>query len=211
MVTRLALFGLILFASQTLIAQTSTITGGNWNNTATWVGGVIPVANATVVIDGPVTLDVNSPTLTSLTINSGKTFTTSAANTLTVTNGAGTVIVNGTFQRNSTGAMSFTAMIVNSGGTYVHNVNNITLPTATWNDGSICNVSGVTGNDLAGENLQSFHHFTWSSANTVAVNITPTAIAGDLNVTPGAPGRGLTVIVVASVSVIPLASVTVTI
>ena len=74
----------ILFSISTQGATiTSTTSGGNWNATATWVGGVVPIStddvvmgtNATVIVTadatcGTLTFTASTQT-TTLTINSG--------------------------------------------------------------------------------------------------------------------------------------------
>lgn len=49
----------------------STTTGGNWNETSTWEGGVVPTANDDVSIEGIVTIDASSE-CKSLTIKNEK-------------------------------------------------------------------------------------------------------------------------------------------
>ena len=68
-------FAVFLFLSfQNTNAQViSTTAGGNWNAGATWIGGIVPAVGQDVVIDGPVSLNVNTPSIASLTINSGDT------------------------------------------------------------------------------------------------------------------------------------------
>ncbi len=104
----------LLFLALGLDAQTITskTTGGNWNNTGTWVGGVIPTSTNSVVIDGAVTVNT-SVTIVNLTINSGKTLTMNGANTLSST---GNLQVTGTLSVGAaTGAISISGSTAVSG------------------------------------------------------------------------------------------------
>ena len=92
----------ILFSISTQGATiTSTTSGGNWNATATWVGGVVPIStddvvmgtNATVIVTadatcGTLTFTASTQT-TTLTINSGITLTVTGAVTINRSNGSG--------------------------------------------------------------------------------------------------------------------------
>jgi len=87
---------------------TSTSTGGNWNSTSSWVGGVVPSATDDVVI-------ASGATITSTgTIN---------AKTLTID---GTFIVSGTVTLNS-----ITQLTINGLLTFADNNSNIHLPSGT--------------------------------------------------------------------------------
>ncbi len=110
----------------------------------------IAIASATVA--DQVTIDVGG----TLTINSSQTFT--------IPNGTGTdLTVEGTL--NNQGTISNTGTIeFNSGGVYNHNQNGGTIPTATWNTGSLCQVTGVNNTVPAGIN-QSFYNFEWNCAS----------------------------------------------
>ena len=73
----LGLFFLLLTTSiATAATRTSTATGGAWSATATWVGGIVPLAGDDVVIattvGNSVTLGANT-TITNVTINAGAT------------------------------------------------------------------------------------------------------------------------------------------
>ncbi len=160
------LFAVLLFICfQNAYGQvTSTTGGGNWNTGGTWIGGIVPGVGQAVVIDGPVTLDINTPNIASLTINAAKTFTTTAARTVTVT---GAITVNGTYSNGSTGAIAAGSIAVNGGATYVHAIDGGTIPTATWAASSNCNITGITATAPVGFG-QNFGNFTWNSTGQTA-------------------------------------------
>ncbi|MEJ0105655.1 MAG: T9SS type A sorting domain-containing protein [Bacteroidota bacterium] len=83
---------------------------------------------------------------TTLTIESGGVF-----------NWAGT---NG--NNYTTNAATNNSVTVKSGGTYVHAINNGTIPTATWQDGSLCKITGYINNALPTGLGQNFYNFTWN-------------------------------------------------
>ena len=88
---------------------------GNWNVSTTWrrCAGGIPLANDTVTVIGPhnVTLNVNTPSLASLTIESGAILTNTASSTITV---AGDLSNAGTYTGGA-GAVSITGNFTNTG------------------------------------------------------------------------------------------------
>ncbi|MCE1188712.1 MAG: hypothetical protein LWX56_06170 [Ignavibacteria bacterium] len=75
----------------------TTIAAGNWSSPSIWNGNAVPNTGADVIINHNVTLDMNA-SVTTLTVNSGKTFTASDATPRTLTIAAGGSLLNsGTF------------------------------------------------------------------------------------------------------------------
>ena len=108
---------------------------GNFNNTATWAGGVIPSSSDTVVIGAGHTITLNAnATIDGLFINKGGTFTINAANTLTIGPSAG-----GSRQVNVDGSLTMSNGALNIAGNL------------KFTAGSTFNMSGgsitVDGND----------------------------------------------------------------
>jgi hypothetical protein len=118
------------------------------------------------------------------TIQSGHTMTTTAVWTVSGT-GSGVVIESG-----GTLVASYTVSLgtfnVNSGGTYQHNYNSTTIPTATWGATSTCYITGITTS--VPTLSQAFGNFTWNSANTQDITLTSKAIAGNLTILNAANG-----------------------
>jgi hypothetical protein len=180
----LSLLGLVLFLLLSEGAWAATRTSaasGNWSVGATWVGGVVPALGDDVIIAAghTVTLDVTTPNpLLSLTINAGGTLLTTVAFQMRAT----TITVNGTYNNGSTGAITTTTVNVNAGATYIHTINGATIPTATWNSTSNCNITGMLGTTPAGLG-QAFGNVLWDNAGQTAnANFTPTNITGNLEV-----------------------------
>lgn len=107
--------------SYTVASSWLTALDGNWSATGTWQGGVVPISGFPVTIANNVTLDQNA-TISSLTINSDKTFTASDATprTLTISTG-GTLSNSGTFTR-GTGTVTFPGTGTVSGTVGFNNV-----------------------------------------------------------------------------------------
>lgn len=61
---------ILFFIPAVIFSQTinSTTTGGHWNSSSTWVGGIVPNENSDVIINGPVV--TGNVTCNNLTINS---------------------------------------------------------------------------------------------------------------------------------------------
>ncbi|HAQ21539.1 MAG TPA: hypothetical protein DCR40_20260, partial [Prolixibacteraceae bacterium] len=127
---------------------TSTATGGNWNNTATWVGGVVPAAGDDVVIaDGAtVTIDVDPPALASLTIGQLAAgtlqFEAGFARTLTV-NGIVRIKPGSTFKSAPTGSTSTITTHSLVVGESLINDGTIDFSAAAGAGGTTANASGA--------------------------------------------------------------------
>jgi autotransporter-associated beta strand protein len=173
--------------------------GANWNA----AGATPTAANANVITIQATHIVTNSSSLTADQIVIAAGGTLAASSTLTVANGDGVDLdVAGTLLALGGGSVitlqAGTELNVRSGGVFAHNgtsstcVNNggatvtfetggrfllqrsgATIPVATWNAGSTCEVNYVTastsrpGNNSHG---QAFHHFHWNNTNQTAGN-----------------------------------------
>ena len=74
-----------------------------------------------------------------------------------------------------------------STGTYIHNQNGGTIPTATWNAASNCRLTGITNAYPSGAG-QTFGHFTFNSPLVTDVEMSSNlTTAGNLNISGQAP------------------------
>lgn len=123
---------------------------GNWNSAGSWTLISGTDANGIPDSDDDVTiLDGHN-----ITVN-----VASAANAITINGGT----PGGTITASSTLTVT-TSMSVD--GNYIHNVNGGTIPTATWNTGSTCSITGMTNSTSAPTGLSpagGFYHFTWNN------------------------------------------------
>lgn len=159
---------LVINASRYLYEANGTGTDLTVNGTLTVNGSGYLTENASssIVVNGTVTL------------SSGAVDQIAAGATFTINSG-GIVINNGGTLPTSAGLW-----IVNSGGTFRHNANGGTLPLATWNTGSICEITGVT-TTAPGNLNQSFYNFNWNTiSQTAAINLNASlqTITGDLTI-----------------------------
>ena len=142
---------------------------GDWNDFNTWsvdrgdgnlvnaASGEVPsIGNGTnVVIAGPYTVTVA---------------TTASGSNVTV-NATGILVANATL------TLVGTTIIT---GTYKHNIDGGTIPSATWAAGSTCEINGVV-NTLPTSLAQTFGNITWNcTGQSIAVTLSPTAIVGNL-------------------------------
>ena len=178
-------------------------------------------ANAGVItiLNGHTVTTSSSVTADQIVVAAGGTL--AASSTLTVANGAGVDLdVSGTLLASGGSSaitlQAGTELTVRSGGLFVHNgsssacVNNsggtitvenggkfllqrsgATIPTATWNAGSTCEVNygtASTSRPNAGSHGQAFSHFYWNNTNQnggVDMNNTLTNVAGNLIIDSG--------------------------
>lgn len=150
---------------------------GNWATAATWersadnvnwvTASTAPTATTanTITIRNPHTVTVAaSVTADQVTIEAGGTLDVNGGQTFTVANGSGTDLdVFGTVDNQ--GTITPTGSIVfNAASNYIHNQNGGTIPAATWNLTSNCNITGVTTTMPAGIG-QNFGNLTWDCPN----------------------------------------------
>ncbi|HAO47532.1 MAG TPA: T9SS type A sorting domain-containing protein [Ferruginibacter sp.] len=110
-------------------------------------------------------------------INAGRTYNTDAA--LSVTSVFGTINNQGTITSTAAARLLF-----QSGCAYVHNQNGGNIPTATWDQNSFCNITGLTTTHPTGGN-QTFGNLTYNCAGMTA-NLTMAngvAVANGFSVT----------------------------
>lgn len=164
---KVTLAGISSFSRWTLANPPSTITSiasGNWSNTATWSGGIIPMTGLAAVINNDVILDTNV-TVGNLTINTGKSLASSngAAKTLTLASGS-TMTVNGTFTPND-GTVVFAGAGTIAGTTVF---NNVTINGAV-NFGTASTVNGIL-TVTAGSNVAT-NAPTYGASSTLRYNV----------------------------------------
>lgn len=165
------------------------ISDGNWNNTAIWSltpngagGASTPTAGDAVIINGNRNVTINTVVnVRSINVESGSTLNQNGTNTVTTNS----LIIAGTYIRNSASGITATTIKVDSGGKYVHAINGVALPTITWDANSTCEITGRTTTTLTGLN-QNFGNLIWAcSGQTSTQNIPNTgsmSISGNLEI-----------------------------
>ncbi|MFL2580058.1 MAG: T9SS type A sorting domain-containing protein [Parvicellaceae bacterium] len=93
--------------------EKATYASGNWSSTNTWGGYSVPAANENSVVKHNVTVDASTNNLGNLTVNSGKTLTISASQTVDV---GGTFDASGaTIDMNSSSRLELAGTVSNLG------------------------------------------------------------------------------------------------
>jgi|GEM_PF-1064301 Calcineurin-like phosphoesterase. len=159
-----------LFDTIRIVKQAVTIpmnyrskTSGNWNEATTWEYKDDASSTWTDATSAP------DQTAKSITIQSGDTVTV-IANTTAYATSSGLIIngnlnVLGTIV--NTGVITSTSSTLNfmNGSLYRHAQNSGTVPAATWDTNSTCEIAGVTTTRPSGITNQSFGNFTWNCPN----------------------------------------------
>ena len=172
---------------------------GNWGTAGTWQSShdntnwatatLAPssTANAITVRNGHTVTVAANVSIDQTTVDTGGQINISSGITLTIANGAEAtdMTVNGTL-RNNAGTVTTTGTLAfGSGGLYQHNYTTTvgTIPTATWDTNSTCEIVGYTS--FAGDLdiNQSYGNFTWNCPNqttAISANETLDTINGNL-------------------------------
>lgn len=168
-----------------------TRVSGNWNdvktwesshNNITWFNASLIPSNASrgISIISSHTVEVNSTVLADQLVIQESAELRITGGILTLYNGSGTdMVVSGTyslefsssFLKRSGATIQFTGT-----GKYAHKVNNgksrNNIPIATWDDGSVCEINGMsTAVGLVGLN-QSFSNFVWNITSAGGASFT---------------------------------------
>jgi hypothetical protein len=178
---------------------------GTWNTAAgwerydgsAWVSAAVSPSSAdnviTVQASHAITVTANV-TVDQVVIETGGELILSSGVTLTLNNGAGTDLSVSGILTNA-GATAGTGTITfASGGMYRHNFTTTagTIPTATWNAGSTCEITGYTTNTAPPSGLgQAFSNFTWNSplqTGTISAAGAPVTVNGTFTMTSTGAG-----------------------
>ncbi len=138
---------------------------GSWESSSdnvNWISATLsPTSSAAfVTVRAGHTITVSSATSKNLTVESGGFLTVNASFSI-----SGTNTVNGTWnQSTSTTVSNSGTLIFAAGSVYNHNSNGGTIPTATWNVTSTCNILGMTSTTPGGLG-QAFGIVNWNSTS----------------------------------------------
>lgn len=175
-----------LYIKQTTVTATGTITVPTGITLWVYDGtGTDLTIGGDVSVTGSLKTHTTTP---SAIVNSGGTITVNTGGSVQVASG-GNVSVTGSILNTGTVTNAGT-LAFNSGGIYQHNINGGTIPTATWNTGSTCSVTGVSAAVPSGL-TQAFHHFTWNSpamASNLSLGGGLTTVNGNLTFTSTGTG-----------------------
>jgi hypothetical protein len=109
----LMMLGLLLWIPQGWAATIHSVAaGGDWNKAETWVGGQVPTADDSVVVNGVV--NVLSVTVQELTISQNSILQNESWSSVTITVN-GDVINNGTMNANGSISVKVSGNILNNG------------------------------------------------------------------------------------------------
>jgi hypothetical protein len=181
---------------------TASVSGGNWNSTGTWVGGVVPTSADSVVLastSGAVTLNV-SATCIGLNCTGYLSTLDLSTNTLTV---KGNVVLVTTMTLNGTGTLAIgdATMSITTAGLTIPNLTcalTTTTTTITFNDnvtvGTLLTISTAGNNNiqLVGNTI-STPSLTASTGNGQCYGTTSITLNGTGTLSGGLIGNNITV------------------
>lgn len=111
-----------------------------------------------------------------MVVNTGRTFDTNNGNVVTT--------VNGTIQNEGTVTGNAAKLFFSNGSYYIHARAGGSIPTANWNSGSTCKITGLTGSD-AGNDNQAFGNLIYECPNmtgTRNLGANGLSVAGNLEI-----------------------------
>ena len=151
----------LIYKAVTAGLKTLTITSNNGllnSDLIINVGSTLTIdktapGTTSIVLGANTTADISG----NLIVANGTTYNTSAAGDITTVSGllknVGTVTTSATNN-----------MVVTSTGTYEHALNGLVVPTANWNTGSTCLISGIIAATTLTGLRQDFSNFVWDCA-----------------------------------------------
>ena len=157
----------------------------NWqryDGSAWGAAGAAPVIgdNIITIRTGNTATVTANKALDQVVVASGGVLTVNSGQNLIIPNGVGTDLsVSGIINNSGTITPGGT-IVFNASSAYNHTRDGGTIPDATWNASSNCNITGVTGNVPDGLS-QSFGNFTWNCIGQTG---------NDLNINPLEVGNG---------------------
>ncbi|MFN0188987.1 MAG: T9SS type A sorting domain-containing protein [Bacteroidia bacterium] len=155
-------------------------TTGNWSATSTWemyngtawvnaVSTPTSANNVITILNGHTVTVTANVSIDQVIIETGGTINVNSTRTVTINNGTGTDLINeGTINNSGTINLSASATLNHEAtGIYKHAQNGGSIPTATWNQNSTCEIKGTT--ITIPSNLgQNFGNFTWNATSQIS-------------------------------------------
>jgi hypothetical protein len=159
--------------------------GGNWANTSTWQGSVLPsIVDSVVLVASDSVYLLADVSTGGLNVQAGTKLL--LADTLRIINGrVGGVIYGDSITASSSALLPTGTLTFLSGSLYRHILKNGILPLATWNTGSTCEITGYTTGSKPGNPSQNFYNLIWNCPNqtsNVDLSWYNNTIGGDITV-----------------------------
>ncbi|MFY8020227.1 MAG: T9SS type A sorting domain-containing protein, partial [Bacteroidia bacterium] len=149
------------------------VSASNWetNPGTGWVAASTAPSSASgdiLIRAGHIATVSSSLNLDECTIEAGATLQVNSGATLTLLSGTPVMDCYGTIQ--NAGTISGSGLKFKSGSIYTDNHVGaaVTIPAATWEDGSLCEVVGCTNNNGFSYSGSSFYNFKWNAASQTA-------------------------------------------